>query len=184
MRATQNLTPVIALSEIPRQGRDADRFARGIRAYADILRASGVVIASTHWNRSNASPSVIIEADDRLQASPDALSLAERAASLLQREGLSREFGRSWPSESAIWNAIQDAHEDASFPLLHVSVPARFGSDLIMATAKALEPLRREAILLVGFSAAFGEGIRRDAARTIDSYFGVVTTDIIQGVPV
>jgi aromatic ring-opening dioxygenase catalytic subunit (LigB family) len=182
VHATQNLTPVIALSDLPRQGRDADRFARGIRAYADLLRTNGIIIVSTHWNRSNDSPSVIIEVDDRRNAS-EARSLSERAASLLQRAGVSIELGHSWPPESAIWHTIQAAHEGVSLPLLHVSVPARFGHDLMVVTARALEPLRREAILLVGFSAVFGEAIRRDSSPTIDRHFGVPTIDIISGVP-
>ena len=184
MRATFNMTPVIALSDIPRQGRDADRFARGIHAYADILRSGGAVIVSTHWDRSNASPSVIIEIDDRDQMSPETLALAERAAELLQRAGLSTEFGHSWPRENAIWKAIVNAHGDASFPLIHISVPARFGSDLMIMTARALEPLRRETILLVGLCAAFGEAIRRDGAPSMSGVAPPWITDIIQGASV
>jgi hypothetical protein len=42
-----------------------------------------------------------------------------------------------------------------------------------------LEPLRREGVLLVGLSAAFGEGIRRDGIH--NHRFGAA---IIEGVPV
>ena len=175
-----NVIPVIAMSDMPRPGRDADRFARGVRAYADILRARGVVIASTHWNRSSDSPSVILEA--REHAAPD-LALGERCATLLQSAGLSVEPRRSWPREHALWTAFLDAHHDAAFPLLHVSVPARFGSDLMIVTARALEPLRREAVLLVGLSAVFGEALRGRSASTETSGAPWIT-DIIQGVPV
>jgi hypothetical protein len=126
---------------------------------------------------------VIIEVDDRDQNSLETISLAERAGSLLQKAGLSTELGHSWPGENAVWQRIRNAHDDASFPLIHISVPARFGSDLMFLTARALEALRREAILLVGFSPAFGEGIRHDrtTAMPVSVSGAPWITDIIQG---
>jgi aromatic ring-opening dioxygenase catalytic subunit (LigB family) len=181
---THSTIPVIAVAETPRAGREAERFARGIRAYADILRAHGVLIVSSHWDRSNDSPSAIIEVNDRGEAPPQSFSLAERAAALLKNAGLSTEFGRSWPRENEVWSAIVEAHADAEFPVVHVSVPARFGSDLIVLAARALEPLRREAVLLVGLSSAFGQAIRAETSRDSHPSLGMSPSTIVEGAPV
>ena len=183
MNSHRSTTPVIAISETPRDGRDAERFARGVRTYADTLRVSGLVIVSTHWNRSNDSPSVIIEVDEQNEPSTDSFALAEHAAALLQKAGLSTEFGREWPRSNGFWNSLLAAHEGAAFPMIHVSVPARFGSDLMVLAARALEPLRRETVLLVGLSSSFAEGFRYDAGRADRPSFGLAPSNIVVGAP-
>lgn len=183
MRKVHDWMPAIALPETPRAGRDAKRFAEEVRAYAQTLRVDGIVLVTTHWNRSNDSPSVIVEVD-RERHETDSISVSERIASLLQRAGLSTEFGRPWPRENAAWDALLEAHENAPFPVTHVSVPARFGSDLMTLTAKALEPLRRESILLVGLSSAFGQGLRRERDNDRPAFLGLRPTNPMEGVPI
>jgi aromatic ring-opening dioxygenase catalytic subunit (LigB family) len=156
------MAPIVALSEVPRAGRDCVRFADGIRAYGDILRVQGIVLVSTHWARLSDSPSVIVEIGD--QSEPAAFALAHQTAALLQRSGLSTEFGGGSARDNAVWVALLKAHDDADVPLVHIGVPARFGSELMTLTARALEPLRNDKVLLVGLNAAFGEALRRDLA--------------------
>ena len=52
---------------------------------------------------------------------------------------------------------IAEALDGTALPLVHVSVPARFGDDLMRLAAVALRDLRNEGILFVGFSDVFGD---------------------------
>jgi hypothetical protein len=156
-----DLMPVLALQETPRNPRDAARFANYVRAYGEFGRVAGVVIVSIYWSRSTDSGDAVLEVAWPAKPHPDTVPLSERVAGLLHESGIGTEFGRVSFTDDAVWNALVAAHADANVPLLHVSVPARFGSESMMRAADALAPLRRDGILLIAFSPAFGEAIRR-----------------------
>ena len=193
MTNTMQSMPVVMLSVAPRRGADAKRFASGIREYATRLHAAGVVLVSSHWTRVSDAASVIVEVDDlRPDEGPafsselpvpsaSAFALTERVAELLQENGLSAEFGRTWPRDNATWAAMLDAHAGAAFPVIHVSVPARFGADLMRDVTRALQPMREEGVLLVGISIAFADAIREGARRGHEEY---EFADAFEGVPV
>lgn len=156
-----DLMPVLALQDTPRNSRDAARFANYVRAYGDFGRVAGVVIVSIYWSRSTDSGNAILELASAAKPHPDSVPLAERVAGLFRESDIGTEFGRVSFTDDAVWNALVAAHAGANVSLLHVSVPARFGSESMMRAAKALAPLRRDGILLIAFSPAFGEAIRR-----------------------
>ena len=149
--------PSITLSETPKRGPDEERVARSIRNYADGLKAQGVILIASHTNRPGDPSVVTIETDIN---QPGYFALAERVAEMLRGAGLAAEFGWRWPRATDAWTALRSLHSGSSYPVLHVSVPARFGGDLTVLAWTALQPLRDEGVLLVGMSS-----VLRDAGQ-------------------
>lgn len=156
---TPTSIPVIAVSHPPRRAADAWRFAQGIRRHADTFPVTGVVVVSTHWNRPGESVTVGLEVDDTRQSAAQGRELAERLGELLKSAGLTPELNRGWLGDTMAWRPIVEALADSKVPLVHVSVPVRFGDDLMRLAAIALQRLRHEGILFVGFSDVFGDAL-------------------------
>lgn len=155
MRTNEDV-PVVFVPQPPRDSGNAGQFARGVRAYADAVHASGIIVITPQEGDSHG---VIVELGGDLPGS--AFALAERAGELLQRAGLPAEFGRLRRNENDAWTAIQNAYAAATFPLVRVSVPMRYGRDLTVLATAALLPLGVEGVLLVGLSDAVREGVHR-----------------------
>jgi len=148
--------PVVAVSHPPRRAAEAWRFAQGIRTCAATFQVTGVVVVSTHWNRPGESVTVGLEVDETRQAAAGR-ALAERLGGLLKSAGLTPDLSGGLPGDTMAWRPIVEALSDTQVPLVHVSVPVRFGDDLMRLAAVALQDLRREGILFVGFSDVFGD---------------------------
>jgi aromatic ring-opening dioxygenase catalytic subunit (LigB family) len=175
---TLNPIPVIALSHPPRRAAEAWRFAQGIRTQADALQVTGVVVVSNHWNRPGESVTVGLEVDDTRSAAAGR-ALAERLAELLKSAGLTPDLDGGWLGDTMAWRPIVEALADSEVPLVHVSVPVRFGDDLMRLAAIALQDLRREGILFVGFSDVFGDALMTEEVRSSHGRYGTA-----EGVPV
>ena len=152
-----NTIPAISVSHTPRRAADARRFARGIRTQADRLEVAGVVVVTNHWNRPGESVAVSLEVDDTRASSKRGRELAARLAALLTSAGLTPDATGGCLGGSMACRPIAEALDGTSLPLVHVSVPARFGDDLMRLAAVALRDLRNEGILFVGFSDVFGD---------------------------
>jgi len=148
--------PAVAVSHPPRRAAEAWRFAQGIRTHADAFQVTGVVVVSSHWNRPGESVTVGLEVDDTRQAAAGR-ALAERVGELLKSAGLTPDLNSGLFGDTMAWRPIVEALSDTRVPLIHVSVPVRFGDDLMRLAAVALQDLRREGILFVGFSDVFGD---------------------------
>jgi aromatic ring-opening dioxygenase catalytic subunit (LigB family) len=151
--------PVIAVSHPPQRAADAWQFAQEIRTHADTFEVTGVVVVSTHWNRPGESVTVGLKADDTRRSAAAGGELAERLGALLKSAGLTPDLNSRWLGDTMAWRPIVDALADTDVPLVHVSVPVRFGDDLMRLAAVALQGLRREGILFVGFSDVFGDAL-------------------------
>jgi aromatic ring-opening dioxygenase catalytic subunit (LigB family) len=117
-----------------------------------------VVVVSTHWNRPGESVTVGLEVDDTRPRAAEGRELAERLGELLESAGLTPELdGRA--GDTMAWRPIVEALAGSDVPLVHVSVPVRFGDDLMRLAAVALQRLRHEGILFVGFSDVFGDAL-------------------------
>jgi aromatic ring-opening dioxygenase catalytic subunit (LigB family) len=175
---TPTSIPVIAVSHPPRRAADAWQFAQGIRRHADTFQVTGVVVVSTHWNRPGESVTVGLEVDDTRQSAAEGRELAERLSERLKSAGLTPELNGGWPGDTMAWRPIVEALADSDVPLVHVSVPVRFGDDLMRLAAIALQSLRHEGILFVGFSDVFGDALLAEEV-SFDR-----RQDVAEGVPV
>jgi aromatic ring-opening dioxygenase catalytic subunit (LigB family) len=170
MRSQTSVVPVVALSAPPRGSDETSRFAGGLRTLADTLRASAVVVVESHWNRANDEPAIIIDVSHSSAEVQAAFVLAEQISEILKEAGMKPQHGGAWPRDTRVWKAISDASASAPRPILHVSVPARFGPALIRMAALAIRPLREQRVLFVGFSDAFGDAMLAADAREADVY--------------
>lgn len=177
MQQMDQRIPVVYVAGSPSEPDAAERFARGIRSYADRLNASGVVLLGTYRHRAGDPPAVILDSDPH--EAPRGFALLERAASLLQEAGLTTELGWPWPREHDVWSAMRTATVRAAYPVIQVSVPSRFGLDLTVLATRALQPLRHEGVLLVGISTAYADAVRRSRAFDEPSI-----ANEIRGIPV
>jgi aromatic ring-opening dioxygenase catalytic subunit (LigB family) len=177
MFSTASLVPVVAVSAPPRGTDDISKFASGIRTLADTLNAAGVVVVEPHWNRAGDDPVIVIDVDHSTAEVQTAFVLAERISDRLIAAGMKPQHGGAWPRDTRVWKAIVDACGRASYPLLHVAVPARYGTSLMTMVAVALRPLRGERILFVSFSDAFGDAM---LAADADDFY----SDHTEGAPI
>jgi aromatic ring-opening dioxygenase catalytic subunit (LigB family) len=150
--------PVVAASRPPGNAADARKFAQRIRRHAEIFQARGVVAVSTHWNRPGESVKVALEVEEARQSDAAVRKLVEQLSTLLEAAGLTPEVSRGC-GDTMAWRPIVEALADNDIPIVHVSVPVRFGDDLMRLTAVALQGLRHEGILFVGFSDVFGDAL-------------------------
>jgi hypothetical protein len=148
--------PVIVASHAPGRAAEARQFAQRIRTDADRFPVKGVVVVSSHWNRPGESVTVGLEVDDTRQAAAGR-ALAERLGELLKSAGLTPGLDGGLHGDTMVWRPIVEALSDTEIPLVQVLVPVRFGDDLMRLVAVAIQDLRHEGILFVGFSDVFGD---------------------------
>jgi hypothetical protein len=159
MNERLNPIPVIVVSQPPLRSADAERFASGIRTYAETMDASGIIVVAPHLNRPGDPVTVMIEAAPSGAASNQSVNLVSRITGLLKSAGLMPAVDSRWLREATAWNAIAHAFSESGVPVVHVSVPSRFGPALMSLTAAAVESLRHEGILFVGLSDDFGDAM-------------------------
>lgn len=153
-----NPVPVITVSHPPQRAAEAWRFARRIRTCTETFPVTGVVLVSNHWIRPGESVTVDLKVDDTRQAAAGR-ALAEHLGELLRSAGLTPDLSARWVGDTMASKPIMEALSDTQVPLVQVSVPVRFGDDLMRLAAVALQDLRREGILFVGFSDVFGDAL-------------------------
>lgn len=149
-------SPLLALQDSP-----AGRFLDGLGA--TLPRPRAIVVASAHYE----APQVSIGAAARPRTVHDfggfppelhriqypasgAPALAEQIAALLWEAGISAALERERGLDHGVWVPLLRMYPDASIPVVPVSIDPRGDARSHLALGAALQPLRREGVLLIG----------------------------------
>jgi aromatic ring-opening dioxygenase catalytic subunit (LigB family) len=159
MNNVRQLQPVLVLSRPDHPSEDSPPSAEAILAHARGLRARAVVVISCHWGLPN------IRGDVR-EAAAETVALAKRAGQLFESSGLPMEFARSAHPDEGLTGLICAA-ADRSLPMIHVSLPAHFGADLMILAGAALGKLSPGRILFVSLCGRV-DSTMRDLIETQD----------------
>lgn len=81
---------------------------------------------------------------------PGSAVLAARVADLLEKAGFAPETDHARGLDHGAWIPLKLVYPEADIPVVQLSVQSRLGPDHHFAVGRALAPLRREDILIVG----------------------------------
>ena len=81
---------------------------------------------------------------------PGSPSLAEEAASLLQKAGLEATLDPQRPLDHGAWVPLRYLAPEAKIPVVQLSLPRPRTPELLLAAGRALAPLRQSGVLILG----------------------------------
>lgn len=161
---------------------EAHRFLKSFGAA--LPRPCAILVATAHF--ATATPA--LTADERPETiydfgnfepelfrmtypAPGAPALAERAAALLGEAGIAAGTVHDRGFDHGTWVPLRLLYPEADIPVVQLSVQPRSGPAHHLAVGRALAPLRREGVLIIGSGALthnlhemFGRGYALDAA--------------------
>jgi 4,5-DOPA dioxygenase extradiol len=167
-------SPMLALSQTPAQA-----FLKHLAATLPPPRA--ILVASAHWE--TASPTLNAVAVNRtihdFRGFPDALyqlvyhppgdpALARQIADRLDQAGLTARIDTARGLDHGAWVPLLLAYPEAEIPVLQISVQPERGPAHHLALGRALCPLRRENILIIG-SGSFTHDLGRFRGQPSDA---------------
>lgn len=148
--------PDILISESP-----ARDFLSGLGTW--LGKPKAILVVSAHWETGEPAlnavevnstihdfggfPAPLYEMQYPAPGSP---ALAERAAALLRDAGLPARIETRRGLDHGAWVPLMLAYPGADIPVVQLSVQPRLGPDHHLMVGRALEPLRREDILIIG----------------------------------
>lgn len=123
-----------------------------------------VLVCSAHWETPGAFrltsaarpgvmhdfggfPEVLYSLD---YPAPGAPELAAEAAGLLQGAGLEAVLDPQRPLDHGAWVPLRYLHPGAEVPVIQLSLPRPRTPELLLAAGRALAPLRRNGVLILG----------------------------------
>jgi hypothetical protein len=131
---------------------NADHLSRS----AAVLRKQtrrGTAAISCHWG----SPQIIVDvatwADE-----PRSLELAASATQLLRTAGLMQS--NNCPEQTDSRHLFEFGDLNPQPPMIHVSIPAHFGVDLLLLVGAALRPLHNGQLLFIGLCGSIDAALR------------------------
>jgi 4,5-DOPA dioxygenase extradiol len=143
---------------------ESSAWHRSLAGWGRQLRGlKAVIVVSAHWESSDAFlvttspepgilhdfsgfPEALYRLDYRV---PGDVPLATRVIDLLQSAGLGAS-GAERPLDHGAWVPLRAMLPEASHPVLQVSLPRPRDPDLLAKAGRALAPLRKEGVLLLG----------------------------------
>jgi 4,5-DOPA dioxygenase extradiol len=168
--------PTLALEDVP-----ARSF---LRTAASLLprRPTAILVASAHWGtrtpvvsamaRNNTIhdfgrmfPAALFEM--RYDA-PGAPALADRAADLLANAGLASRTDDRRGLDHGAWIPLSQMYPEADIPVLQVSVQPHLGPAHHLDLGRALAPLRKEGVLIIG-SGSFTHNLEEFFGQALDA---------------
>jgi len=152
-------SPMTALEETP-----ARRFLEGLAA--QVARPRAILCVSAHWESEQPTVSAAVSPETihdfygfpeplyRLSyPAPGAPALAERVAALLTEAGLDCALDSDRGLDHGAWIPLLLAYPQADIPVTQLSIQHHLGPDHQLAVGRALAPLRREGVLILGSGA-------------------------------
>ncbi|MDP9056843.1 MAG: dioxygenase [Pseudomonadota bacterium] len=149
-------SPTLVLDDVP--ARDFLRHLAG-----DLPRPDAIIVASAHWD--TALPTVTAVARNETihdfsgfprelyqlsYPAPGSVTLAERVTDLLAAEGLDCRIDNARGLDHGAWVPMMLMYPSHNIPVIQLSLQSRLGPGHHFQLGKALAPLRRENVLIVG----------------------------------
>jgi 4,5-DOPA dioxygenase extradiol len=133
---------------------------------ATLPRPDAIVVATAHWETARPTfgaaarpvtlhdfPGFDHRVRRRRYPAPGAPALAERAAGLLASAGIAAATDADRGLDQAVWGPLAVLHPKADIPVVPLSVQPFADAAHHLAVGRALEPLRREGVLVLGSGA-------------------------------
>jgi len=150
-------SPMLAL-----EGGDWGAAVSGFARRMAVPRA--VLVCSAHWEAPGpfrltaaARPGVMHDFGGFPEAlyaldypAPGAPELAAEAAGLLQGAGLEAALDPQRPLDHGAWVPLRYLYPEADVPVIQLSLPRPRTPELLLAAGRALAPLRRQGVLILG----------------------------------
>ncbi|HQT73598.1 MAG: dioxygenase [Acidiphilium sp. 37-67-22] len=167
-------SPMLALTETP-----ARSFLAGLSA--TLPRPRAILAVSAHWETD--APMVnAVERNETIHdffgfpralyqlayPAPGDAALAQRIAALLGEAGFPAGLDPKRGLDHGAWVPLLLAYPAADIPVLQLSVQTRLGPRHAFDIGRALAPLRREDVLIVG-SGSFTHDLRRFRGQPVDA---------------
>lgn len=167
-------SPMLALTETP-----ARHFLAGLSA--TLPRPQAILVVSAHWE--SAAPTVNAVARNETihdffgfpralyelrYPAPGDPALAQRIADLLGAAGFPTGIDRARGLDHGAWVPLLLSWPTADIPVLQLSVQTGLGPHHALAIGRALAPLRKQGVLIVG-SGSFTHDLRRFRGQPVDA---------------
>jgi hypothetical protein len=149
MNLTSELPSVLVASSTTRDSDQLSRSAPMIRKHT----RHGAAAISCHWG----SPQISVDVAPCAIA-PRSLELAVTANQLLRTAGLMQSDHR--PEQNDSCHAFGSRDFAPHPPMIHVSIPAHFGVELLLLVGAALHPLHDRHLLFVGLCGSIDAALR------------------------
>lgn len=150
--------PTLALEDVP-----ARSF---LRAAASLLpqRPAAILVASAHWGTRTPVVNAMLRNTtihdfgrmfppalfEMRYDAPGAPALAERVADLLAAAGLASRTDDRRGLDHGAWIPLSQMYPEADIPVLQVSIQPHLGPAHHLDLGRALAPLRKEGVLIIG----------------------------------
>lgn len=158
------VAPALFISHgAPTLAMETDGFAAELAGWGRALgKPRGVVVVSAHWLGSAPRTGVETQAellydfggfpDELYQVKYRAPGWPELAAHVRELTGASAEADR--PLDHGVWVPLMKMYPQADVPIVQLSLPLRTGPEGWLALGRALSPLRKDGIMIVGSGGA------------------------------
>ncbi len=149
----------------PMTALDEGGYSRALRGFASsIPLPRAIVIVSAHWEapdpvRVTATPQPNLIYDfggfprelyELTYPCPGSPEVAADVVAALGEAGIGASLERERGLDHGVWVPLRLAFPEARVPVVEVSLPPRGGADRLFRIGKAIAPMRRERILVVG----------------------------------
>jgi 4,5-DOPA dioxygenase extradiol len=166
-------SPMLALMPTP-----ARSFLTGLGSR--LSRPRAILVLSAHWETASPMINAVTRNEtihdfygfprplyDLHYPAPGDIGLAEQAADLLASAGFPTGLDRTRGLDHGAWVPLLLSFPAADIPVLQLSVQTREGPQHALALGRALAPLRREGVLIIG-SGSFTHDLRRFRGQPVD----------------
>ena len=166
-------SPMLAVTPTP-----AHSFLTGLSA--GLSRPRAILVLSAHWETSTPMVNAVARNEtihdfygfprplyDLRYPAPGDTGLAEQIADLLASAGFPTGIDRTRGLDHGAWVPLLLSFPAADIPVLQLSVQTREGPQHAFALGRALAPLRKEGVLIMG-SGSFTHDLRRFRGQPVD----------------
>src|SRR5687768_15384195 len=148
MNDTSRVPAVLVASSTTRDSDHLSRSAPMIRKYT----MHGAVAIACHWG----APQIVVDVAS-WAGEPRGLALAASATQLLRTAGLMQSDARPEQGERHV---LGSSDFEPHPPMIHVSIPAHFGVELMLLVGAALRPLQDGQLVFVGLCGDIDAALR------------------------
>ena len=165
MNASAPLPTLFLAHGSPMLALDGEAWGQALTAFSRVqVRPRAILVCTAHWEAhgpfrlsSAAQPGVMHDFGGFPEAlyqldypAPGSPVLAAQSAQLLRAAGLDVVLDDQRPLDHGTWVPLRDLAPEADIPVVQLSLPRPRTPEQLLAAGRALAPLRREGVIIVG----------------------------------